>query len=151
MISNLPRGLSRRVVCALHERLRRAMSGDAAADATMPVPETRAPEVAEAAPEAAPNVNAPAEEASGADAPPGDGARERDRTRFPRRSDQPVLLDEERQRIKDELCEELLKDVLGMLPPLSDDEEVTTARVLQSNLSLGMANVSLVGKLESAL
>ena len=167
MLSNLSKGLSQRVIRALHDRLHRAMSAEAAA--TLPSgPEGTGPEVADTT---VPNVNIPGEDTPGdvgADlgdrAPPPGGAVDtraaspeqvggvqrdqpgRDRSRTPRRGEQPLSVDDERQKLKDEVRQELLKEVLSMVPPLSPGE-ATPDRLLQSNMSLGVATVSLCGKL----
>ena len=81
LTQSVPRGLSRRVIQALYERLHRAMAAagttalphgsENAPDAIMPAPETRE-DTAGAAPEADFDVSVPADEAA---APPGEGVK----------------------------------------------------------------------------
>ena len=114
MISNLPKGLSRRVVQAVTDRLRRAMSGVDDVQSAPAVPETAvAPETAGGtAPDAA-------VEMLGTDVP------HRDRSRSPR------ISEEVRNRLKSELKDERVREFLQKLPAIGQDEQVTTARVFQ--------------------
>ena len=113
MISNLPKGLSRRVVQAVTDRLRRAMAGgddiqSAAALATLTA------EDAGAAPEAAGGAGPDAVvEVLGTDVPP------RDRSRSPRRVE---ISEELRNQLTKELKDEMVRDFLEKLPAISEDE-----------------------------
>ena len=137
MISNLPRGLSKRVVDAVTNPLRRAMSG--VPDDTSVVP---------AALEAAGSPEVPEVPGVAGEDPPGDvgsaaedgTARERSRTPRVSRAD--------RERLKSELRDEMVRDFIQKLPVVTPDEEVDTKKLLQSNLSIGIASVQFVSRIE---
>ena len=144
MISNLPRGLSKRVVEAVTNRLLRAMSGADSVASAPAVPETVAVPEEAGAPEAPVVPAAVGENPAGAAMEAGGaGVPRQGRSRSPR------ISEEGRGRLKAELKDEMVREFLQRLPAVSPDEEITTARVLQSNLSLGVANVQLVARVET--
>ena len=141
MISNLNPELSQQVVRAVHNRLRQALNMSAVPETATAVPESgpAVPEAAAAVPETA-EVNA---DAPGMVHSPTHGDGERERSRSPRAGVPPAEDETEKNKdLKEQIVQELLASLLAICPTVTP-EEATPAKLLQSNLSLGVATVGL--------
>ena len=92
---------------------------------------------------------------TGADAlspPHGDGEGERERSRSPRKGMNPPTEAEtdKNKDLKDQIVQELLTNLLDICPAVTV-EEATPSKLLQSNLSLGVATVGLTARLNTVI
>ena len=84
--------------------------------------------------------------------PHGDGAGERERSRSPRKGMDPPTEAEtgKNKDLKDQIVQELLTNLLDICPAVTA-EEATPTKLLQSNLSLGVATVGLTARLNTVI